>query len=390
MAAVVLLPSGPTPAPPGPVPVPAGAGQIALADIERALGQRVGPFADLLAQQGLAPTQIQVDALRSSAETAGWENLFVLRRGVYSPLIALGTVPVPGVPPGTLPGDPIPGFDVRDRVRLIKDFAASSGSLEVDRDYVVPVAAGERLELHVLHPEWELRPAVLQGLERTFLFDRIPLAPYVPPPPPPAIPPAALLPGELTSAYPWLTDRSCVWGVEWGAPSDPFVDPSLSSGMLGTPVRGWDALQTATGVQLILSGGLTGPRWFGQAPYLWVLVRRPGWSVVNGVEWTPEHVWADDDGLVVPLPYAVAAAHVAAWDVARTRLLPGAAAGMALTENDCGRRLTRQTARWFRPDVRPPEDRYPVATRFLLPGGRSGPHWGPHTRSGASGWIANA
>jgi len=388
MGSVVLLPTGPTPAPPGPVPVPAGAGQITLADVERALSARVGPFADLMAEQGLAPAQFQVEALRSSAETAGWENLFVLRRGTYSPLVAQG--PVAGVPPDALPGDPVAGFSLRDRTRMVKSFAPESGGIEVDRDYVNPPLPGERIELHVLHPDWELRPAVLQGLERTFLFDRIALTPYVPPPPPPEIPPAPLVPGDLTSAYPWLTDRSSVWGVEWGAPSDPFVEPTLSSGMTGTLVRGWDALQTATGVLLTLPGGLTGPRWFGQASYLWVLVRRPGWSVVNGAEWAPGHVWADDDGLVVPLPYAVAGAHVAAWDVARTRLMPGAATGMALTENDCGRELTRQTNRWFRPDVRPPEDRYPVASRLTMPGGGSGPHWNPRTRAGGAGWIVNA
>ena len=126
------------------------------------------------------------------------------------------------------------------------------------------------------------------------------------------------------------------------------------------------------------------------ASTLWVLVRRPGWSIVNGADWLPGHVWADDDVLDVPLPYAAAAAHVAAWRVARQRLTPGASTGMALSENDCGRELTRQTSRWFRPDVRNPEDRYPPAARLRWPGGGgSGPHWSPRSGGGGGGWIAN-
>lgn len=386
--AVVLLPTGPEPTPPEPPYGPRPGEGVRLADVERALGQRVGPFADLMVQQGLAPAQFQVEALRSSAETAGWENLFVLRRGVYAP--AAGTTPPPpGVPAGVLPGDPIPGFNARDRTRLVKAFMPESGSVEVDRDYLTVPVAGEALELHVLHPEWELRPAVLAGLERVFRYDRIPAVPALDPLLPPPDPPLPV--GPLTTYYPWLTDRSMVWAVEWG-PSTATGAPAVSNpyGVVGQPLRGWDALQGAGGVFLQLPYGNRGA---ASPTTIWVGVRRPGWSLVNLAEWQPGHIWHDFDLLSVPLPYAAAAAHVEAWDVARIRLLPGAVAGMARSENDCGRELTRQTVRWFRPDVRPPEDRYPVASRLTLPGGRSGPHWGSHTRSaggGASGWIANA
>ena len=243
MTSVVLLPEehGPPPVPPGPGPVPFPGEAVTLAGLERALGVRVGPFADLTVQQGLAPAQFQVDALRSSAETAGWENLFVLRRGVYG----AGAV-FPAVP-----GEPVPGFVPGDRTRLVKSFAAESGGVEVDRDYGQAPVPGERVELHVLHPEWELRRAALDGLERVFRFGRIPLVPPAP---------ALEVPlGALTEAYPWLTDRSMVYGVEYGPLSDPVAAEGVSAGnpygVLGLPLRGWDALQGDGGVVLQLPWG---------------------------------------------------------------------------------------------------------------------------------------
>ena len=135
-------------------------------------------------------------ALRSTAELGGWENLFLLRRGVYAP----GTAQPPGSPcPASTPGT---------GCAWSRPTPPPPGSLEVDRDYAANAAPGERLELHVLHPEWELRPAVLAGLERAFLFDRVPLLPAEN---------QTTAPGDLTGAYPWLTEPSQVWGVDWTA-----------------------------------------------------------------------------------------------------------------------------------------------------------------------------
>ena len=366
MTSIVLSPdspgepqalNGPLGAPrSGPGVIPGEA--VTLAAVERGLGMRVGPFGDLTAEQGLAPTEVQVGALRSTAELGGWENLFLLRRGVYAP----GTA---------TPGEPVPGFDPRDRVRMVKTYTSSSGSLEVDQDYVSNVVPGERLELHVLHPEWELRPAVLAGLERAFLFDRVPLLPNG----------ATSVPGDLTAAYPWLTEPSQVWGVDW-TPVPGAADGTQSASLeaMWGPMGGWDAVQRAGGVFLVLPGGAY------PADGVRVAVRRPAWSVVNGADWVPGHEWRDDDVLEVALPYACAAALVEAWNLARPRLVPMTQTGMWPTQAEAAAVFTRMTARWFRPDMRQPEDRLPGASRRLLSGGGHRPHW--EARSGGHGGSA--
>jgi len=362
----VLTPAAPAPLAAPLVPAAAGAAgtagpqpgaEVTLAAIERALGARVGPFADLAVEQGLVPVEVQVAALRSTAELGGWENLYALRRGVYAPGSTGGT-----------PGAPVPSFDAGDRVRLVKTYTPASGSLQVDRDYTRNAQPGERLELHVLHPEWELRPAVLAGLERCFLFDRIPLVPWDAPP--------GLVPGDLTAAYPWLTDPGMVYGVEGtdGTPAPP--DPGDPNGGDGVdadswrPCYGWDAVLRGGGVVLLADGGYP-------AASTRVVVRRPAWTVVNGADWAAGHVWADGDVLEVPLPYAAAAALVEAWRLARPRLTPlaqVAAAGqvpMWPTPQEAATEFTRMTDRWFRPDVRAPEDRLVGPYRKRLPGGSS-------------------
>jgi hypothetical protein len=363
--AIVLSPVEPLAPPQPPTPYPPPAPPVTLADVERALGARVGPFADLVVEQGLVPAQLQVAELRSSAELGGWENLYALRRGVYAPDAN------PNPPNG---GDPVAGFDVRDRVRMVKTYLGDSGTLELDRDYLVNAVPGERLELHVLHPDWELRPAVLAGLERVFLFDRIGLVDNG----------NGTDPLDLTIAYPWLVDRSQVWGVEWIPPA-AWQTSGLWGGR-GQPVAGWDALQEGPNVVLDLPGSWpgagNGTNGTGNGLVnLAVLVRRPGFSLVNGAEWVPGHVWADDDLLNVPLRYAAWAALVGAWEVARPRLVPMTQTGMWPTQQEAAAQLTRETNRWFRPDVRPPEDRLVGPWRLRMPSGSERPHWDPALRS---------
>ena len=221
--AIVVTPEPQEALPPPPSTHAPPAPPVTLADVERALGIRVGPFADLVVEQGLAPAQLQVGALRSSAQLGGWENLYALRRGVYAP----GQHPTDPTGNG-----PVPGFDPRDRVRLVKTYLSESGTLEVDRDYFRNAVPGERLELHVLHPDWELRPAVLAGLERAFLFDRLPRC----------LENGDGDPLDLTVAYPWLHDRSQVWGVESDPPRRPGRRGACGAGgatpaTAGTPCR---------------------------------------------------------------------------------------------------------------------------------------------------------
>ena len=149
----------------------------------------------------------------------------------------------------------------------------------------------------------------------------------------------------------------------------------------GHPCHGWDALQEGPNVLLCLPGGYAGNGTNGEnggVPNVAVLVRRPAFSLVNGAEWEPGHEWQDDDVFNVALPYAAAAALVEAWELARPRLVPMAQTGMWPTQQEAAVQLTRATARWFRPDVRPPEDRLVPPARLLRPGGRHRPHWEAH------------
>ena len=352
---IVLLPeSAPVPGPVQPT--------VTLASLEREVGRRVGPFGDLVVEQGLAPAAFQSNALRSTADLGGWENLYALRRGVYGPN-------------GTNGDDPIPGFVEDDRVRLVKTYSPESGTLEVDRDYAVNAVPGERIELHVLHPEWELRPAVLAGLERCFLFDRLPATNGTN-----GAPNGNGNGTALTTVYPWLTEPSMVWGVE--------ALPADATGIGGVAVGPWEAILSAGGVWLVIPGE------YWPTTSVQVLVRRPAWTVVNGQETAPDHVWDDADVLEVALPYAAAAAHVEAWRLARPRLAPLVQTGptpMWPTKEECAAELTRMTNRWFRPDVRPPEERTP---RSATGGGRGafwnarGDFWGTSALAGP-GTVVN-
>jgi hypothetical protein len=311
---------------------------VTLAAVERALAVRVGPFANLVVEQGLAPAVFQCAALRSTIELGGYENLFALRRGMMAD--------------GTL----VPGYDARDRVRLVKTYTPASGAIEVDRDYSQNCAIGEWIELHVLDPDAELRPAVLAGLERCFALDRLPLD---------------LTNGgtggngwgstaaDVTALYPWVSEPSQVWDVEV-SPTATTTPPAAPNGEGDyTPVPGWGVVLRAGNVFVVLPGC----GWPAQG--VRAALRRPLWTLVDGLEVLPTHVWDDGDVLSVALPYAAAAAHVEAWRIARARLVPVAQTGMFPSRQEAAAEFTRATARFFRPGMRPPEERLvPSATSF--------------------------
>lgn len=156
---------------------------VTLAEIERETARRLGPFRVWGCASGTANTVV-VLAVKSAIDLGGYTGLYLLRRGVKTD------------------GTAVPGFVADDRVRMVKEYDPGTGELTVDRNYATPVVADEQVEAMHLHPEQELRPAVIAGLWRCYLEDRVEVG----------------LSGigaerNLTAALPWLTKRGQVRAV---------------------------------------------------------------------------------------------------------------------------------------------------------------------------------
>ncbi|MCR4375916.1 MAG: hypothetical protein NUW22_13815 [Acidobacteria bacterium] len=124
-----------------------------LAEIEQEMARRAGPYQQVTVSSGTASTFVTND-LKSSIDLGGVENLYVLRRGTKSD------------------GTAVAGFTTADRVRTVKAYTASSGTVEVDRDYATSPVADELIELHHLQPSNELRVAAQKGLWRCYTAER--------------------------------------------------------------------------------------------------------------------------------------------------------------------------------------------------------------------------
>ena len=116
---VVLLPLVPTPT------APVQTGVCTLAEIERLTAERIGPYALLEAAPGSSGADVLVDALRSSIDVGGYDDLYVLRRDAGQAV---------------------------NRVARVKQYDPALGQLGVDRTYLDPPEEGESLELHHLDP----------------------------------------------------------------------------------------------------------------------------------------------------------------------------------------------------------------------------------------------
>lgn len=292
---------------------PAGAGPPAgsptLADLERELARRTGPYAELVCGAGATTLGVPVDELRSTVEQGSLEGLWLLRRGV----MAVG-------------GAAVAGFDQRDRQRLVAAQDADTGVLTVDRDYLHAPAEGEALEVCMLEPARELRVAVRRGLDRCFVEDRITLATT-----------GFQAERDLTSARSWLTRPSQLRGVA-----------SLAAGATWAPVpsRWWDWFVSGGHLSAAVS-----PDPYPDTAYL--SVYRPVSSWVNGADSTTGPT-ADADVLAVDREYAVAAAHHYAWEAFPTRLGTMAGRGDYATKAEVAAGWKTQ----IRKHVRPPPDRF--------------------------------
>src|SRR5262245_39320962 len=275
-----------------------------MAQLEAETAARCGPFEEHTAASGTTTTVV-VDALTSSIDLGGYTDRWLLRR---APAAA------------------------GDRSTRVASYVPATGTLTVDRAWATPPAANDPLELLVLDPERELRPAVLRGLARCFFVERAAVE---------------ATPGQvaeaLSAALFWVTDVGQIRDLE-----------SRIGTSHAAPLR-WYRLVSSSG-KLPEAGGLRVEAELcppGSGAVVVVEALRPHLSWVTGAdarEW-PSH---DEDVLACPLGYAAALCHAEAWRRCRATLAPIAAAGYALGLEGVAAEVTHQAkAQWWywdRPD----------------------------------------
>lgn len=266
---------------------------ITYGQLQQAVARRTGPFFQA-AQDSQTPTTSTTIAaymptLKSSSLLGGPENLFLVRR--------TATVPV------------------TDRVRGVLSFDSSAARVVVDNNWSVPMQAGELADFVHLHPEQELKPAVLAGLDRCFVPDLL----YVQP--------TSGYGGiDLTSQFPWLQNEWQIQRVRYG-----WLAPYSEAP--------WDTYNQAGHLYLTGTYGTYLPS------AVWVDAWRPATSWVNGAESTTGPV-ADSDQLhdLLELAYAAAAGHIEAWHLFPSRMQAAAAGGYQATQAMAAQEFTRQAS----------------------------------------------
>jgi hypothetical protein len=268
---------------------------ITYAELEQEVARRTGPFFQA-AQDSGSPTSSTTTAaympsLKSNALLGGPENLFLLRRGILAN------------------GDPVAvgQYDPADRIRMVQTFDSSAGRVVVDANWRNPMAPSELADFTHLHPDQELRRAVLAGLRRCFWPDTFG---------------ATVTSGygdmDLTAQQPWITSRNQVIRVQYGW------------------FRPWGEAPFDTMVQeghVMLTGA-----WGAYAPCsVWVTALHP---------YSTGEVLADDDTLDVDLDYATSAGHIEAWHLFPSRMFAAAAGNLQASQVMAAAEFTRQALLW--------------------------------------------
>lgn len=158
---------------------------ITLEEIEQAVARTVGPYIRVKATAGSTVARLASTRLKSSAPLGSYEDQFMLRRGrTFDTGAWLST------------------FTKDDRVRLITTYDNATGFLNNDLQWTnaPDASAGEAVEIMYLEPEFELRPAVLEGLKRCFFWDTITITPDI----------GAINKFNMTAAASWITQTSQV------------------------------------------------------------------------------------------------------------------------------------------------------------------------------------
>lgn len=266
---------------------------VRLMDIEERLARRVGPYFKYKAEDTSGANSVVVKRLKTTVDVGQFDDLFILRRGIY------------------WDDSQVLDFGEDDRVRTIASYDAVSGSLIPDRPYILAPQPQERIELHYLDPEQELRVAALEGIERCYFWDNVLVAST-----------GALREIDLSSSLPWLDDRSSIVGVDYAIPSSIIPSSRVA----------WNREVSRKGVIKLQTD------WVGPGS-LYLDVLRSHKTLVNGED---SLIGPNDDFdiLYVDLEYAARAGHVQAWVDFPDRMTPAAAQGLRLTATQAAAAFT--------------------------------------------------
>lgn len=279
--------------------------QSTLAEIERELAPRLGPYRRLTASAGSTSEVALVGRLASSLSLGGLEDLYLLRRGKMA-----------------ADGSAISGFNADDRQRIVVN-RLEDGGLELDRPYTNPPVEGEDLELHYLDPQDELRPTVLAGLRRARIVDRSPVT-FT----------DAGAEHDVTALAPWIRQTTQVYELHYSYAGN-FTVPAL--------VRWWRAF---------LEGGHV---WVAASPDPFpqdVLVTswRYAATLVNGA-YSAQGPTDDDDLVNIPVRYAAAAAHIEGFRYGnvRARVIEAGRTGLFIDQKMAAEAFEQEAADHFHP-----------------------------------------
>lgn len=253
---------------------------VSLQEIEQRVARTVGPYIRVKATTGSTVSRLASTRLKSSVPLGSYEDQFMLRRGrTFGPTESwLST------------------YTSNDRIRLVASYDPTTGFLNNDNQWTnaPDVTNGEAVEILYLEPEYELRPAVLDGLARCFFWDTISVQ---------------TIGGgnnrmNLTAAAPWITSPRQVKNVG-------MTDSSSSYAPQAVPW--YRVLQQGKDIWVYAEGMLAGS--------YSIDVLRPVKTLVNNeTSFTGPN--DDLDILYVDPDYALWASVLALWRTVPERIMP--------------------------------------------------------------------
>jgi hypothetical protein len=267
---------------------------VTLMALEQRVARRSGTYRRIRGGNASTSNTVQADRLKSSLNLGSFEAEFVLRRGLM------------------WDGSYVPNYAEDDRSRLIAEFIPTSGLVNIDRGYTLTPLENEAIEFHYLDPEEELRPAVIEGLERCYFWDTVTLA----------------ITGQntdiaITDLVPWITKPTQIRKVEYLYTTQLFPP---------NKVLWWEAYQAGSTVKLRNTVFLPGS--------IVITALRPHSTYVNSeISYTGPN--DDMDVLHVDPEYACWAGVLTLWRNNPERVQPVSAQGMRTTRTEAANEFTK-------------------------------------------------